>query len=33
MGVMQRCCWIADSIVAIVSNAFNSFKLVVHGYG
>ena len=22
MGVMQGCCWVADSIVAIVSNAF-----------
>ena len=31
MGVMQGCCWVADNIVSIVSNAFNFFKSVVCG--
>ena len=33
VGVMQGCCWVADSIVPIVSNAFNVFKTLVHGHG
>ena len=33
MGVMQGCCWVADNIVAIVSNAFNFLKSAVQGHG
>ena len=33
MGVMQGCCWVADSIVPIVSSVFNFFKSVVCGHG
>ena len=33
MGVMQGCCWVADSIVPIVSNALNFVKSVVCGHG
>ena len=32
MGVMQGYCWVADSIVAIVSNVFKFFMSVVHGH-
>ena len=31
MGVMQGCCWVANSIVPIVSNVFSFFTSVVHG--
>ena len=27
MGVMRGCCWVADSIVPVVSNVFNFIKV------